>query len=201
MSREDRTISQFCTRLSLVERQEVLVVSRPDRENPGQGGCDAIINRGGRRFALEHTTVDAITGQRTDDARFREVVVPLEESIRAAYPDSWTEITVPAQAVPSGVNWGEIGGALREGCIRAIAQMPFDGRWHQFEFQGVPFPVFISRRKDPQDPACYVMRRIGALICLASQTPRHEAPSTSRGYLAMRSRHAGAGGDWGSSRG
>lgn len=158
MSREDRTIDQFCSRLSLIERQEVVVVSRPDRENPGRGGCDAIINRGGPRFALEHTTVDTITGQRADDARFRQVVVPLEIAIRTAHPDSWTQITVPAHAIPSAVSWGAITDALREGCIRAIAQMPFDGRWRQFEFQGVPFPVLISRRKDPKDPACYVMR-------------------------------------------
>jgi len=158
MPREDRTIDQFCTRLSLIERQEVVVVSRHDRENPGRGGCDAIIERGGRRFALEHTTVDAIAGQRADDARFRQVVVPLERAIQAAHPDSWTLISVPTHAIPSDVSWGAIAEALLEGCIRAIAQMPYDGRWQQFEFQGVPFPVLISRRRDPRDPACHVMR-------------------------------------------
>jgi hypothetical protein len=37
-------------------------VERPDREWPGQGGCDAVLNRGGARQALEHTTLDSTNG-------------------------------------------------------------------------------------------------------------------------------------------
>ncbi len=159
MSRQERTIEQFCARLSAIEGQQVRIVERPDRDNPGQGGCDAIIDRGGCRFALEHTTVDSVVNQRADDARFNQVVVPLEEAIRRAHPDSWVEIIVPVHAIPTGTDWSQIAGAIRAGCIQAIAQMPFGEEYREFALDGVPFPVWICRREDRHNPVCYVMRQ------------------------------------------
>jgi hypothetical protein len=158
MSREDRTIEQFCTRLAAIEGRQVHIIARPDRDNPGQGGCDAILDRGGQIFALEHTTIDCIVGQREDSARFRHVVVPLEEAIRSAYPDSWIEICVPSHAVPTGTDWSKVRDALLHGCVRAICDMTFGEFRREFQFEGVPFRVWITRRRSPRDPGCYVMR-------------------------------------------
>lgn len=158
MSREDKTIEQFCTRLAAIEGRQIHIIARPDRDNPGQGGCDAILDRGGQIFALEHTTIDCIVGQREDSARFRQVVVPLEEAIRSAYPDSWIKICVPSHAVPTGTDWGEMRDALLRGCVRAIGDMPFGESRREFRFEGVPFRVWITKRRSPRDPGCYVMR-------------------------------------------
>src|SRR6266571_7571979 len=112
--REDRTIRQFCERLAAIEAREVRIVERPDLNEPGKGGCDAIIERGGQRFALEHTTIDSYSDQRADNHRFRTVVVPLEDAIQHAYPDSWIEIHVPADAVPTGSDWHSLAEALKD---------------------------------------------------------------------------------------
>lgn len=156
--REDRTIEQFCERLAKIEQHDVQVISRPDRENPGRGGCDARINRGGKHFALEHTTIDRFMNHRADNDRFMKVVVPVEQSISAAYPDSWIEIVVPTNAIPTRTNWQQITKTFELRCIAAIANIPFDTESLEFDFDGVPFSVSISRFEDLQNPGCIVAR-------------------------------------------
>lgn len=98
--REDFVIDALCRFLSKVSDGPVRVLRNPDREDGG--GCDAIIDRVGRKQAVEHTRLESFQGQRADDAVFNEVVVPLEvggEIVRA-FPDSYIEIVVPVRAVP-----------------------------------------------------------------------------------------------------
>ena len=158
MLRQDRTIKQFCKRLAAIEQQQVHPIQWPDQDDPGKGGCDAIIDRGGRHFALEHTTLDAIMDQRMDDDRFRKVVLPTEEAILAEYPDSWVHVAIPVHAIPTKANWNKITQDLCKGCIEVLKLMPSDGIRRKFEFPGVPFPVMITRREDYGRPACYAMR-------------------------------------------
>ena len=156
--REDRTIDRFCKRLEAIEQLVVSVLKRPDRDNPGKRGCDAIIERGSRRFALEHTTIDSFLGQRADSDRFRRVLIPIEEEIRNAYPESWIEICIPAHAAPNGTNWSGITRALAEGCIRRIAEMGFGDYVPAFQPADVPFSVSILREPSSDGPTCFVMR-------------------------------------------
>lgn len=158
VSREDKTIEQFCGQLSKIEQQEVRVVARPDRDNPGQGGCDAIIKRGKQLFAVEHTTIDSFKGQRADDARFNQMVVPLEKEILSLYPDSHIEISIPINAFSVGTNWPELTKIFKNRCFETIAKMPFSERLIKFTFNDLPFSVWISRLKDYHNPVCYVAR-------------------------------------------
>lgn len=155
--REDRVIAQFCERLGLIQGGGVSVVSRPDRESQGTGGCEAIIRRGGTLHALEHKTVDTFPGQREDSARFRQVVVPVEEAINQTFPDSAVEITVPIGAVPAGQPWGKLTASLISGCKDAVGALKF-GERSEVNLPGVPFPVRISRHRKSADPNCLVMR-------------------------------------------
>lgn len=157
LKREDKTIEQFCWRLSKIECHRVQIIERPDRDNPRTGGCDAIIERGKRRFALEHTTIDSFLNQRADAARFRQVVVPLEQSIRSVYLDSCIEIMVPVYAIPKGEDWLGITERLHNSCVKVIEQMSFNETQQQFTFAEIPFPVWITRRENHRNPACYVM--------------------------------------------
>lgn len=158
MSREDKTIKEFCARIAAIEKVEVRILERPDRDNPGQGGCDAIIERGGKKFAVEHTTIDSFAGQRADSARFKKVVVPLEKVIRESYPDSWIEIAVPVEAVPTGTDWPKLSKALQRECLKIIPQIPFEDKSQEYHLDGIPFSVWITRRRAEKSPACYVMR-------------------------------------------
>ncbi len=151
---------QFCSRVSEIERLEVEVLSRPDRESPGRGGCDAIILRAGRKCALEHTTVDAYSDQRSDSARFRKVVVPIEKALSAAFPDECIEVVVPSHAIPVGMNWDDIGQALRVGLLKEVRQLPRHERPATLVVSGVPFPVSVTKRAPAYGPECFVGRSL-----------------------------------------
>src|SRR5437773_1703265 len=88
--REDYAIEEFCQILSYVEQHPVYIESRPDdRGRTGEGKVDAIINRGGSRFALEHTSLMSYKtqgGSKTQkqiDELYSRYIVPLriEETI------------------------------------------------------------------------------------------------------------------------
>ncbi len=181
--REDKVIEQFCERLSEIELQTVQVVERPDRDYPGLGGCDAVIERGNRRFALEHTSISSFLNQRKDDARFNKVVVPLEQAIPQAFPDSWVEIAVPVGAVPTGTNWSKMTENLRDGCISAIAQMQFGETGRKFEFEDFPFPVWISRYQTCRS-ACHVMRFVSSKLKAQLENDMSRAVCKKRKQLA-----------------
>lgn len=159
-SRQDETIKEFCLRLAQIEGHGVRVLEYPDQVNSGKGGCDAIIERGERHFALEHTTIDSYLGQRLDDARFRKFILfPLETAVRSKFRDSWVEIVVPASALSHGADWQEITASLQKSCLDAVGSMPFSDDCSQFQFLGVPFPVAITRHEDRDAPDCYVLRQ------------------------------------------
>lgn len=83
--RGDRAIEAWCTVVSKVESVPVRISRRPDRETPGQGGCDAIVERGDARNALEHTSLDPYQRRRQDDDRYRKVVLPVAKAIEQAF--------------------------------------------------------------------------------------------------------------------
>ncbi len=150
--REDTAIDEFC------ETQGFKIVARPDRDNPGQGGCDAIVQRNGQDFALEHTTINTFADHRLDDARFLKVVASLEKNISAKCLGKLINISVPIGAVQPGIDWQSLSQALETGCIEKISSLPPDEN-HTIELSNVPFPVTILHTDDSKRSACYVARR------------------------------------------
>lgn len=159
-SREDTTITDFCERLAVLETQVVRVVGRPDKDNPGQPGCDAIILRDSEKWALEHTTIDSFRNQREDDVKFEQVVVPLEKNIPKVFPDSYFNISIPVHVIPKGVDWNELAIKLEAGCIETIRNTPIrpDGIMRSYNLTYIPFSVRISREPSHRSPQCHVMR-------------------------------------------
>ncbi len=160
-AREDRAITQFCERLSAIENQAVTILDRPDQSNPGKGGCDAIISRGADQQALEHTTIDSFARQREDDAKFEQVVVPLEEAIRVALPDSYVWVSIPVHVIPKGIDWRGLAQQLETECIKTLLEMPSAGPWGEtrpYTLNGIPFPVNLMKCDAPGNPGCHVMR-------------------------------------------
>ena len=155
---ETVVIEGFCRRINQIEGVPVRVLSRPDRENPGKSGCDAIIERGNERCALEHTTIHGYHDQQQDSARFRRVIVPLEESVGAALPDEYIEIAIHSRAIPTGTDWDEIQEALDRGLKALIPTLPMSTRSRRHELPGVPFPVSIVRHEPGYQPGCFVSR-------------------------------------------
>lgn len=162
--REDRALEGWCTVVGRIEGSRIDMIERPDRDQPGRGGCDAIVRRRGVLQAVEHTTLDSYERRRDDDNRFRRVVMPIAPAIEAAFPDSWVELEVPVHAIASGQNWNELSVRLRDGCIAVIREMPvadnYDLTRTRFDLPDVPFPVWISRQPAGGDrPSCMLFRQ------------------------------------------
>ncbi|HEX5036669.1 MAG TPA: hypothetical protein VFX30_05885, partial [bacterium] len=156
-NREDKTIQEFCDRLSKITGERVEISSRPDKQNKGVGGCDAILGIQGKKVALEHTTVDSYEAQRKDSASFRKVIVPLEDFISKKMSNSWVEICIPSRSIPTGRDWTDITEKLKSDCLQEILKLPADDDFRTFNFPGVPFEVELARHEGA--PGCYVMRR------------------------------------------
>lgn len=158
--REDFVIIGLCRFLSLLEHLLVHIIERPDREQGG--GCEAIVDRAGKKQAVEHTRLDAFQGQKADDAVFNEVVAPLETGgeIVKAFPNSYVEISVPVRAalVAKGRARSELRDRLLKGCLEEISRIPQDGNRRSVQFRGVSFPVTISHYKVHGNPKCIVSR-------------------------------------------
>jgi len=160
LGREEKLICQFCKRVSEIERRAVNVKSWPDRESPGIGGCEAIIDKGGKLFALEHTSIDSFFNKRKDDHLFNKIVVPIEEEIHKVYPDLRIALSVPAKAAYEGHNFKKITKKLIEESIKVIPGIPDDHKLHKFDFNGVPFPVLISTDSNAERSGCLVSRTL-----------------------------------------
>jgi hypothetical protein len=161
--REDEALDAWRATLSRIEGSSVMVISRPDRESQGRGGCDALVERRGTRQAVEHTTIDGYLDQRQDTARYREVFMPLEERVAREFGDFWIEIQVPSHAVPTGQDWEALKERLFARICEAIRSMPVasfcDLSFTQFDFPDIPFPIWISRQElAGQAPSCFIGR-------------------------------------------
>jgi hypothetical protein len=157
-AREDLAIEAFCRILTLTEDGPVSVVERPDREPQRGGGCEAIIQRQGKRQAVEHTTFDILLNKRLDDARLR-VLDPAAIAIAKAFPDCRITIGVPLGAVQSGRDWSLLCEAFQEAVVDALLGLPADSHHTNLTIPGL-FPVTIFRRRPTRLPGCFIARKV-----------------------------------------
>lgn len=75
-SREDKVLDAFVRVIALLDVESAIIVARPDRDPHSSGGCEAIVDRRGVRYALEHTTFDSFSKQRLSNARFMRSWAP-----------------------------------------------------------------------------------------------------------------------------
>lgn len=161
--REDQALECWRKIVGRMTGVDVKIVSRPDREQPGQPGCDATAQLGNNLVAIEHTTIDPYRNRRLDDDRFRRVVLPIAPLVEAAFPDSWIELEVPVHAIPVGQDWRQLGERLKDLVLNSLRGMPIanysDLSRTRFNSQDLPFPVWISRQPADVGPRCIIFRQ------------------------------------------
>jgi len=155
--REDRVIGALCSVMEKVEGHRVRVISNPDRANRGRPGCDAILSRGNRQCAVEHEIVESFRGQKEDDARFREVILPVESALASAFPEDDVSVVVPVGAIPSKTQWTAISRGLADGLIRELPGLPYNTP-RNLALDGVPFRTIAVRRRPFGTPSATIFR-------------------------------------------
>lgn len=155
--REDEVLTAFCRALAIIDGEPATIIDRPDRRLPGAGGCEAILERRGRQWAVEHTTFDSFPGQRLDDARLRAVLDPAMQSIAAAFPGWRITVGVPIGAVPTGVPWPSVTTAFADGVIESLQSLPETRLNALLDLPGL-FSVRVFRRRPHPFPGCFLVR-------------------------------------------
>ena len=98
--REHEVVEAYCARMSALERVEWRVVVWPDEENYGMGECDALLERGGKEWAVDHSKLQSFRKQEYDDHLFTRVVAVAEELVESAFPGEYVCLTVEVGAIP-----------------------------------------------------------------------------------------------------
>ncbi|NOT34433.1 MAG: hypothetical protein HOP12_09715 [Candidatus Eisenbacteria bacterium] len=116
---------QLCAVLSEFDHQPVAIVSRPDREGAA-GGCDALIQRGLTRVAIEHTTVHSIGDRPGLPKRWERIAPHLRARIQAELPLEWIQIWLPLFELPRSRHWQAMIGRIAEAVIADVPGMALD---------------------------------------------------------------------------
>jgi len=152
---EDRALAAFCAAVSVLDSRPAVVLSRPDRDSP-KGGCEAIVRRIGRDWAIEHTTFDCFPDQRLDSARL-DALAPAIEVVGREFPGQRISISVPLGAVPVGKDWNALRDRFAEEVIRCLRAAPEQKGLWTFDLPGL-FPVNVSMHPSVNRPGCYLGR-------------------------------------------
>jgi hypothetical protein len=155
-TREDRVIDELCEYLSLREKVDVRIVRRPDREPGNSGGCDAILQRGGRQVAVEHTRVFAAPNKPRVVKVLERVRPVICRPVEAAFPESWVQIGVPAEEFAGGMEWIEVASRIGNLCVHALQGVEV-GKRVRLDVAGLSSKVVAERVKEGvQDGLCWV---------------------------------------------
>lgn len=136
--------------------QKVLRTSSPDREMRTSKACDAILEGGGVRYAVEHTSLDSYLRQRLDTARFREVLASLEQRLKGTLPDH-VDVDVPVHAVPTGIDWRELSRLIESWIVTNLNRLPYDQRV-EVQIPDVPFTLGVRRERAAGPGSLFGMR-------------------------------------------
>ncbi len=190
--REDRTIAAFCQVVALIDGAVARVLARPDRDTPGKGGCEAILVRQDREWALEHTTFDSFPNQRQDSARLMEALEPAAAAIAASCPGWRISVAVPIGAVPTGTSWAKLKASFEQAVIQALQALPDDAKNAEADVQG-RFAVRIFRRRH-RLPGCFLVRdapadqiaaRAEVIVAALAAKRRQLQPYVTQGFSTV----------------
>src|SRR5262249_54976082 len=80
------------------------VISRPDRDGV-IGGCDAILQRGTRRVAAEHTRIHSISERPKIPHIWNRIPPRLRERVEAAFPGERIFVWIALNELPRPKHW------------------------------------------------------------------------------------------------
>lgn len=152
----DKVIEVVRIHLEQCKSERIARTKSPDRVIRTTKACDAILEGGGIRYAVEHTSLDSYLRQRLDTARFREVLVSLEQRLKGKLPDH-VDVDIPVHAVPAGIDWQELSRLLESWIVTNLNGLPHDQRV-EVQIPGVPFALGVRRERAAGPGSLFGMR-------------------------------------------
>lgn len=120
------------------------VTSYPDEQQREAKSIDALCTSSDGRttMAVEHTRIEAFPGEKTDTARFMDVMSRYEKDPILAEPGFQTSASLPVGSVPTGVNWDRLGDDIGAFLKR---NHPFEEKVYRFTQDKVEIPIRITK--------------------------------------------------------
>lgn len=160
--KEDFAVEKFCEQLSVIDGENAYIQSRPDERGQGaQGQPDFIINRGGKDFTVEHTSLSSYPKQAHYEKLWADYIetLKIEEKIKVAYPKSLVHVSIPIDAFKSEREAKQFGfEKFMQDLIEAVGKTPIGRNGSKRQIHNLPFPVEISHDDGEGFVACLVAR-------------------------------------------
>lgn len=161
MIRDKQLIQLFVRGYSDVRRKCFTIIDHPDEQERRFQAVDVLARaEDGNLLAVEHTLLEPFEGERRDAQPFMAVFSSLEADSSLILPQHDVTVSVPAFAVPVGVDWEEVAAAVNGWFRDNVARFP-DGNSLQ-EVTGLPFVlrVGIEKTRLPDIPGYIFIARI-----------------------------------------
>lgn len=123
-AREDRILDELCEQLSHREGVDVRVIRRPDRDERREQAVDAIIQRGSKQWAVEHTRVFNRPNMLGLHKRLASLKSIISEAITAAFPAEAIGVAVPVEELPPGSAGERAARLIAKGAIETLPSVP-----------------------------------------------------------------------------
>lgn len=136
---DNKVVGCFVSHFGNINRLDLRIDSIPDEENRSTSDIDAIAGK----YAIEHTSIDAIQNQRKNSSHYLQVVGLLEDDLNRII-DYRIGITIPYSGIKIGQDWNQIKENLKVWILESANSLP-DGNLTLHDIPGIPFSIHIDK--------------------------------------------------------
>jgi hypothetical protein len=141
MDRWDKSvINAFINHLAANGHDGLTVDTWPDEEERNASAIDAMAGS----FAIEHTSIDTLDGQREADVPFKQSIGCLDKQLQVPF---YLGIFVKWGAITKGQNYSATCEAVKRWILEDSPQLPC-GQHNVEDVSGVPFALIVWKRED-----------------------------------------------------
>lgn len=147
-NREKQLIERFLAAYNADRRAGFRITAWPDEVDRTGQAVDALAaDSMNDQIAIEHTLLQPFVGERRDSHVFDSTVAPLDQKQSLILPNFDVNLCFRVGAVPTGVNWNTVTGAVEAWYMSACQVLPVGPSKQRIP--GLPFDLDVDVRKEP----------------------------------------------------
>jgi hypothetical protein len=110
---------------NLLNGAKFSVTKWPDQLNRATKDIDALCeDDSGNQLAIEHTLIQAFTGDKADVAKFNQTLASLENNPRLVIPGYFVSVCQSVDSIPSGIKWSNLAAQLLTNLEEILPAVP-----------------------------------------------------------------------------
>lgn len=151
-SHQNRVIKETLRFIAKSRSVEYEIFDYPDEKERKLPACDALALIDGKKFAIEHTSIDSVPFQRRDNSRFMALLGPLEKELTGKLPmPGHFQLIVDMGVIPSGIKWDIVRSQIHVWCQKVAPRLEIGSpsvaprHFVREKIAGIPFEVALYR--------------------------------------------------------